>query len=469
MEILESVGIRLFHAETLDLLNDNGIRISDNRAFFTPGQIQSWLSYAPTEFELHAPNPKFTSVIGKDNSEYVSAYGCASICHMDGTRRNAILEDYIEIARLIHQSPLFHINGGILAQPSDIPAKQSHLIMLYTAMMNSDKCLMGVPGSQSEMEALMELVALRFGGMAAFSEKSHLLTMISTISPLQIDDMALSSIMVAARHNQPLILSPAPAAGTTGPIDLAANLAMATAEALAGMVIAQIHKPGTPVIFGLQCYGADLMSGNISIGSPAYALQAKYTAALARHFGVPSRCGGTTNDAKIVSPQSGYESMLSMFTACQNKVNLIVHSAGILDSFGTFSYEQFFIDLEIIEMCRYYLDDIEVSNDTLNLDVIKAVGPGGEFLTHSDTMKKCRTRSWFPGIGVRGNVRPGVDPMEKYLSKIAKKREQSLSNYQPPEIPDPIKKSMRDYLIEKGVDSAILDQIDSGKIGPHEA
>ena len=247
--------------------------------------------------------------------------------------------------------------------------------------------------------------------------------------------MALSSIMVAARHNQPLILSPAPAAGTTGPIDLAANLAMATAEAFAGMVIVQMFNPGTPVIFGLQCYGADLTSGSISIGSPAYSLQAKYTAALARRIGVPSRCGGSANDAKGISPQSGYESMLSMFTACQNNVNLIIHSAGILDSFGTFSYEQFFIDLEIIEMCRYYLDDIEVDSDTLSLDVIKTVGPGREFLTHKDTMKKCRTRSWFPSIGVRGTVRPGVDPMEKYFSNIAKKREQSLSSYEPPKYP----------------------------------
>ena len=464
MEILESVGIRLFHSETLDLLNDNGIQICDDTAYFTPQQIKRWLSHAPAAFELHAPNPQFSSIIGGNNSEYVSAYGCASICEMDGIRRNAMLNDYIEIARLIHQSPLFHINGGILVQPNDIPAKASHLIMLYTTMMNSDKCLIGIPGSQQKMEELMGLAALRFGGMAAFKEKSHLLTMISTISPLQMDDMALSSIMVAARHNQPLILSPAPAAGTTGPIDLASNLALATAEALAGMVIAQMFGPGTPVLFGLQCYGADLKSGNISIGSPAYALQAKYTAALARHFGLPSRCGGSTNDAKIVSPQSGYESMLSMFTACQNGVNLIVHSAGSLDSFATFSYEQFFIDLEIIEMARYYLDDIKVDDETLNLDVIRSVGPGGQFLTQMDTMKKCRTHSWTPSIGVRGHAKAGVDPIEKYFMNIAKQREKMLASFHPPEIPHDVKESMKNYMLEKGVDQCILDKIDSGKI-----
>lgn len=458
LEILQRAGIRLVHQETLDLLTEKGIKISGNTAYFTPEQIWEWISLAPDEFKFTAPNDQFSTVIGGSNSEYISAYGCAAIAEPDGSRRDAMLEDYIEISRLIHVSPLFNINGGILAQPNDIPADQSHLIMLYTAMMNSDKCILGVPGSQREMEDLMALTALRYGN-ETICDTPRLMTMISTISPLQMDDMALSSIMVAARNNQPLIISPAPAAGTTGPIDLASNLALATAEALAGIAITQMFNPGTPVLFGLQCYGADLRSGNIAIGSPAYALQAKYTAALARHFKVPSRCGGTTNDAKVVSPQSGYESMLSMFTACQNQVNLIVHSAGILDSFAAFSYEQFFIDLEIIEMSRYYLNDIEVSDTTLNPDLVCEVGPGGQFLTAMDTMTKCRTHSWSPKIGVSGTLKPGVDPHEKFKENIDARRKAMLDTYTPPEIPDGIRAAMTEFMHRKGVDSAILDKI----------
>jgi len=107
-------------------------------------------------------------------------------------------------------------------------------------------------------------------------------------------------------------MSPGPAAGTTGPIDLAGTMALATAEALACIAIAQMIRPGVPVLFGLQCFGADLKTANISIGSPAYALMAKHTAELARYLNLPSRCGGSTTDALCVSPQSGYEGMLSM-------------------------------------------------------------------------------------------------------------------------------------------------------------
>lgn len=283
--------------------------------------------------------------------------------------------------------------------------------------------------------------------------------MISTISPLQMDEMALSSIMAAARNNQPLIISPAPAAGTTGPIDLAANLALATAEALAGIVITQMFNPGNPVLFGLQCYGADLKSGNISIGSPAYALQARYCAALARRYGVPSRCGGTTSDAKVVSAQSGYESMLSMFTACENRVNLIVHSAGILDSFGAFSYEKFLIDLEIIDMVQYYLGDIEVNESTLNLDLIRSVGPGGEFLTTMDTMKKCRTHSWMPQIGVRGITDPKAKPMEKFIQNINTRRKKMLESYALPKISMETQEAMDSYMVNNQISPSILERI----------
>ena len=459
VEILERAGIRLLHPEIIDLLNDKGIRISGDTAYFTATQIREWCERAPSEFSFTAPNPAFSTVIGGRRSEYISAYGCSAISLRNGSRQDAVLDDYIEISRLLHTSPLFNINGGILAQPNDIPADLSHLIMIYTAMMNSDKCILGVPGSQKEMEELMELAAIRFNGKENFVKAPCLLTMISTISPLQMDDMALSSIMVAARNNQPLIISPAPAAGTTGPIDLASNLALATAEALAGIAVAQIINPGTPVLFGLQCYGADMKSGNIAIGSPAYALQAKYTAAIATYLGVPSRCGGATNDARIVSPQSGYESMLSMFTACQNRVNLIVHSAGILDSFAAFSYDQFFIDLEIIEMSRYYLNDIEVSDDTLSSDLICEVGPGGQFLTAMDTMTKCRSHSWSPQIGVQGILKAGTDPMEKFYENIDARRKAMLDSYTPPEIPEGIRSKMKAFMRRKGVDSWILDKI----------
>jgi len=458
IDILEQVGVKLKHDRVLDILQDNGVRIEGDPAFFTQKDIEVWIAKAPSSFTLHARNPEYNAFIGGDRINFTAGYGCPTVYELDGSARAARLSDYLRFARLIHQCDHFSINGGILAQPSNVPAVLSHLIMTYAALMASDKCLMGLPGNESQMRQIMELAAIAFGGREALKEKPHILTMISTISPLLVDDMALSSILVAAEFNQPLIISPGPGAGTTGPIDLAGNMALATAEALACIVVAQMIKPGVPVLFGLQCFGADLKTANVSIGSPAYAQMARHTAELARYLDLPSRCGGSNTDALCVSPQSGYEGMLSLLTACQNKVNLMVQSTGILDSFAAISYEKFIVDLEIIDMVTYYLDDFEISSNTLNLDLIKAVGPGGNFLITMDTTEKCRTHSWTPRVGVRGKIdRKAV--LDKYYDNIQTTINQMLDDYQQPQIDPAIRSELDNYMMSQGVDRKFLADI----------
>ncbi|THB81347.1 MAG: trimethylamine methyltransferase [Desulfobacteraceae bacterium] len=459
LEILQEVGIQLKHPDTLVMLKDKGVRIDGDLAYFKPDQIESWIGHAPESFTFSARNPDNNATIGGDHVNFVSGYGCPTIYNLDGSSRDALLSDYVRFAKLIHQSPHFSINGGILAQPSDMPADLSHMVMVYAALMASDKCLLGMPGNTAQMTQIMEMAALVFGGRQALEKQSRVLTMISTISPLLMDKMALDSIKVSAEYNQPLIISPAPAAGTTGPINLAGNMALATAEALAGIAISQMIRPGLPVIFGLQCAGVDLQTANISIGSPAHALMARHTNELARLLKLPSRCGGSNTDALVVSPQSGYEGMLSLLNAMQNRVNLVVHSAGILDSFAAISYEKFIIDLEMIDMITYYLSDFDINDDTLNLDLIRDVGPGGQFLTHMDTMKKCRTHSWTPGIGVRGNM-DRKTALDQYNANIQNTMNQMLESYRRPEFDPVIKAELDQYLVGQGVPEPILSTIE---------
>ena len=458
LEILATVGIRLHHADILERLRQHGVSVNGNVAFLAPDLLMDAVRLAPETFRLHARNPCHDMVIGGDQVNCAPGYGCASVCESDGTRRNALMADYVRFAKLVHECPHFKVNGGILVQPADVPANQSHLLMVYAAMVSSDKCLMGVPGNGLQMQALMDLGACAFGGQAAFTAKPHLLTLINTLSPLQIDAMALNTMIIAARHKQPLIISPSPATGTTGPIDMAANISLAAAEALAAIAIVQILSPGTPVIFGLQCLGADLRTGNISIGSPAYALQSKYTAALARMYHLPSRCGGTVTDALRLSPQSGHESMFNMLATFMNKVNFVVHSAGTLDRFAAISYEKFILDLEIIDMVQYYLDDDKVDPDTLNLELIRSVGPGGQFLTTLDTLHKCRSHAWNPFAGACGNT-GGGSPEEKVLKRLADRQQVMLERYSPPPMDRAWLADLDDCMVRQGVDRSLLSTL----------
>lgn len=458
MEIMEAVGIRILSDSWLARLRKLGFTTRGNRIFFGREQVRESLALAPEAFGLKALNPAHDLVVGKGPSKVAPGYGCASVMDAAGNTRDALLRDHLELVKLVQASPELSLNGGILAQPSDVPAAVSHLAMHYASLVYSDKCLMGMPGAFHQVTDLMELTAICLGGRDLLAAAPRLITMVSPISPLQIDETTLASVEAAVRFNQPVMASSGVAAGTTGPIDLAANIAMAAAECLAVICIAQALNPGNPVIFGLQCYGSDMTSGNISIGSPAYALQAKYCAALAKRWGIPSRCGGATSDAKSLSAQAGYESMLSMFTAMENQVSVIVHGAGILDSFAGISVEKFIMDLEIIRMGRFYLADLDVSDDALNLELIREVGPGGLFLTSEDTMKKCRTHTWNPGVAVRGGL-GGLSPSEKLLDNISQTRKQLLADYVRPETDPEILDRMNRFMADKGVDMAIFESL----------
>lgn len=460
VRILEEIGIRLHHPAILEMLANKGVRVEGNTAYFTEKQIKQWVNKAPGRFAVYSRSGDHDMFIGGDNIEYAAGYGTPTIVDPDGRRRPATLDDYLNFVRLVHQIPYFNINGGILVQPSDVSAAQSAAVMMYATLTHSDKCIMGIPGSFAEVDHLMKMVALVFDGVDALGEQNRVVTMISTLSPLQIDHGALDSMMVCARYRQPMIISPAPATGTTGPVVMAGNISLANAEALAAIAIAQMLRAGTPVIYGLQSNAVDMASGQVSIGSPGYSIQAKYCAQLARMYGLPSRTGGTNTDAKGVSVQSGYEAMMSMLVACQNCVNLIVHSAGILDSYAATSYEQFIVDIEIISMIEYYLADMKTDPEDFAFEIIKQVGIGGQFLATSHTAKLCRTESWRPRIGLRG--KPIVDrtPDQQFMANIEAEIQTQLRNYRQPPMDPSVHFALRRYLEDEvGVDPAILERI----------
>lgn len=459
LKILQEIGIALYHPQICEQLADSGIQISDNRVFFTHEQIEEWLEKAPAEFTLEASNPEHRIKIGGDHTVCVPGYGCASMVNRDGSRRNGTLDDYIQFAKLTQQSSHLQLNGGILVQPLDVPIEASRLAMLYATLFYSDKCPVIPPGSEEEMTQSMELMSIAFGGQKTFMESYKTITFISTLSPLKIDRMALDSILVSARYHQPVLISPAPAAGTTGPINLAGNLAMAAAEGLVGVAIAQILSPGIPVVLGLNCTGADMRSGNISIGTPAVAQQLRYSGALLKRYGIPSRGGGGLTDAKIVSAQSGYESMLTLRASFENKINLVCHAAGILDSFAGMSVDKFLIDLEMIAMIKAAQGEIQVeSNDDLSFETIRQTKNTGQFLTTTETLSRCRTHSWSPELGVRG-ARDKAAYDRALMKNLDDKLAAMLADYERPYFAPETVAAMEAYLRQCGLDEATLRRV----------
>lgn len=451
LNILETVGIRLHHPDIRRLVQDNGIQVAGETAFFKPHQVAHWVSCAPDRFTLHARNPVHDMTLGGDVVHYGAGYGCPAILAADGVQRPALFEDYLTFVKLVHQSPLFHLNGGVLVQPADLPSQQSALAMISAAICHSDKCLLGIPGDADTVRKIMALVGTVFGGQNALRRTPRIITLVNTTSPLQIDRIALETIRTCAEHGQPVIISPGPMAGATGPITLSGNIALGHAEALAGVAIAQMIAPGTPVVYGLQATTSDMRTGKVSIGSPGFAVQAAWGARLAKMYRLPCRGGGAGTDAAAVSQQSGCESMMAMLVSRRENINLILHGAGILSSYGAMSYEKFFVDTEIIRMVEYLLANLDTSPDALALDVIREVGPGGQYLTHMHTMKNCRRVPWLQEIDAGGPPRGGK-VHAAVLTDIAAKKQKMLAEYRRPRLEERAERTLADYLGNEGLD-----------------
>lgn len=459
MAILEKVGVKLHHATVCSSLQENGIRVKDQIAYFTEEQVMSWVQKAPDKFTVYARNPQHDACIGGGQPQYVAGYGSAEIADAAGNRRRATLSDYIQLIKLVQQCEGFRLNGGILVQPTDISAAQAHAAMAYATMLFSDKCIFGQPGPAASLEAIMAMAAMAFGGTEALMQKPRVLTLVNTLSPLQIDRIALETIMVHAEYGQPLVITSGVMSGTTAPITPAGALAEGNAEVLAAIAITQILRAGTPVVMGIAVVPADMHTGGLNLGAPANAICIRYAKALAEMYGLPCRCGGSGSDADGLTAQSGYESMLNMFVSLQEKVDLIIHSAGMLSSYRAMSFEKFVSDLNVISLIEHYQADIAVDDDTLALPVIIETGSGGHFLAHSHTLDHCRSVPWTGVLTGTGRPKDAENAQEAYLVRINSALDRILSTYRQPLLKPHLQTALENFLTKTGMDAKQLNML----------
>lgn len=451
MTILETTGIRLHHPDILHLLEKNSIQVKDDVVYFTRDQLMSLIDKAPDQFTVYSRNPEHHMTIGDGCTQYSGGYGCPAVIDADGTKRNAVMKDYIRFIKLVQQCPGFRLNGGIMVQPADIQPEQAHMLMTYATMCLSDKCIMGQPGSTREVEQIMEMAAILFGGETELVKKPRIITLVNTLSPLQIDFNSLETIRIHAEYAQPVVICAGVMTGTTSPVTLAGSIAQGNAESLAGIAVSQLIRPGTPVVMAINATPVDMRTGGVDVGAPAQALAVKYCAGLARMYGLPCRCGGSSSNAGGVTAQSGYESMLSMFVTLQEKVDLVIHSAGIMDGYAAMSFEKFITDLEVIRMAEYYLNDMPMDDNALALEAIQEVGWKHQYLTHPHTMQNCRKEAWVSDIASGGPLNSISSPQDAMMEKIDCKLNALLDSWELPPMNNETRQRLIAYLLENGV------------------
>lgn len=422
MEIMRDVGVRIHNPKAVEIFRKNGIRVEDNTVYFTEEQVMHWVKMAPESFTLYARNPKFNMTVGGNHINPAPTYGCAFIDDWSGQRRRGTMEDYIKCLKLVQAEESYSINGGIMIQPSDVQEETAAIEMFYATLMYSDKAIMLPTGFKNEMELIFEAACELFGSKENMVEKPGMIALINTVSPLSLDERMLDCLMLLAEYGQPAILCPATMLGATGSLSMAGTLASGTAENLAGIALAQMIRPGTPVVFGIQSTAADMRGGiTFACAAPEGTLMQGFGANMARFYGLPSRGGGCQTDAPVINCQAGYESMLTFVSAYRHGINLVMEAGGVMDSVNATSFEKMVIDFEIIRQVKASFAPIEVNEETLNLEEIKEIGHDGSFVTSDYTLENYRDL-YSPRIGERNakNADYFKESIDKEIARLLK-------------------------------------------------
>jgi len=451
LRLLETVGVDFSFEPALEVLKKAGCKVEGQRVFFSPKLVEAQVAKAPAQYTLQARNSEKSVVIGGEHIAFIPCYGPPFVTDLDRGRRASTLEDYINFVKLGHASRSMDITGGMMAEPNDVPHERRNAEMMYASMRYSDKPFMGgAIGAEAARETI-EMAAILFGcSEAELAEKRPIISILCSRTPLAYDDRMLGAIMEYAKAGMPQLISSLSIAGATAPVTMEGTLVVQNTEVLAGIVLTQLIREGTPVVFAGSSSCSAMRYGTLSIGAPEMAVNTAATAQMARFYGIPSRGGGALSDAKLPDAQAGFEAMMSQLMATLSGVHFVLHSAGILEGYMVSSYEKFVLDDEICGMCKRIKGGERADEDRLAFDLIRQVGPGGEYLTQKHTFQNFRKE-------IYANLLEEKDSYANWQQKGAlsidrranQKWKEILKAYQEPQLPAETDKALRRYIEHK--------------------
>jgi len=447
MAILKTSGIVINEEQALSIFKQHGYKVEGKTVFPTEEQIRKALSTVPSQFTIKARNPAKDVTIGEDSFAFLPGYGAPFVMTSEGEQREATMTDYDAFCKLIHTSKYLDMNGWMMVEPSDIPAETAHMDMMLSNMLLCDKPFMGSPASRQGALDGIEMAGILFGGKDKIIDQPVSISLINSLSPLQFSDEMLASLIELASHGQACIVASLIMAGASGPVTLAGVLAMQNAEILTGIALSQLVREGVPVVYGSTSSAMDMKTGALTIGAPELSKNINYTAQMARFYNVPSRSGGGLTDSLYPDAQAGAESALALYTAARNGVNVILHACGILGSYIAMSFQKFIIDEEVCGMVRQMLKPIDITEESIDTEMICEVGPGGQYLTHPKTFKLCRTEFYLPNLMARSNYDSWSAGGKKKIHDLADdKVSQRLAKYEKPDIDPAIEVELTEYV-----------------------
>jgi trimethylamine--corrinoid protein Co-methyltransferase len=404
LAVLAETGVQVEHRAARELYQQGGARVDGARVFISEEMVDRALSTAPSRVLLVGRDPA-NDVVLEGKRVYAGTGGSPTMMLDPGADevRPATLKDVQQMAVLADALPNCDF-VVVPLHPTDVPEELVPVNRFYACLSSTTKHIMGGVGTVAGARDVVELATMVAGSLEALQARPIVSAVTCwMVSPLHLDTPVTDILLAWCEYGLPVTLSSAPMAGSTSPVTLAGTLVQLNAEQLSGIVLTQLAKPGIPVLAGYIPGLADMRSGGYVSGGVEFGMMQAAAAQMAQHYQVPIYCSGGMSDAKIPDAQAGYEKMATLLLAAMGGCNYIHHAIGMVTNMSAASLEQAVIDDEIVGMGMRALRGIEVDQETMAMEAIARVGPGGHFLMDPLTFEHMRSEFFGPRLADRGN------------------------------------------------------------------
>jgi trimethylamine--corrinoid protein Co-methyltransferase len=397
LTVLERTGVQVTGSEARDIFTQAGAILDGDRVRLPRGMVEDGLARAASSFVLAGRNPDHDLEMSGERV-YMGTGGAAiRITDLDGQVRATRLDDIAQIGRLVDALDNIHFYlRPVVAH--DVPNHLLDVNTAYAALTSTTKHVMTSAYTVPSARDVIELVSMVMGSREAY-EARPIVSFVTSwlISPLRYAPETVEVLIELVRQNIPVAISSAPQSGATAPAALAGTLTQINAEELSGIVLCNLVRPGARVLMGYVPSLADLRTGNYIGGASEFALMNAAATQLAHFYGLPIYNSSGLTDSKLPDIQAGYEKGLSSVTAALAGTNFIHHSAGFVENMLCVAYEQYVIDDDINGSVMRMARGIEVSDETLSVDLIDEVCRGeGHYLGTQQSLDLMRSEYYYP-------------------------------------------------------------------------
>lgn len=452
LRILEELGIEFMSTRALELLASGGADVerASGLVRFDRALVEDCIAKAPERFTITPRNDARALQVGGDAVLFGLVNGPPFVTDLDRGRRDGNFEDYLNLLRLGQSLNIVQYVTHQSVAPMDLPAETRYLDCYQAILTLTDKAFYATAVGAERVEDALEMVAIARGETRdEQNDRPCVFSVINVNSPRRVDGPLSEGLIALAEHGQPAVVTPFCLMGAMTPVTLAAALAQQHAEALAGIALTQLVRPGAPVVYGGFTSNVDLKSGAPAFGTPEYAKASMAAGQLARRCRLPYR-SSNANASTSVDAQAAYESMMSLWSALMGGANMLHHGAGWLEGGLVASYEKLVLDAELLQNMTEFMKPISVDDDSLAFEAMADVGPGGHFFGTAHTLARYETAFYAPLISDWRNF----ETWQEAGSRTATERANTLwkkllADYQPPPLDEGRREALEAYVAKR--------------------